>query len=109
SALGQGPELRPHDGWVDTTDEGALGKAAIRTGKHIFAAYHARIELNAPGHQLRVLHNVRGVTDHAWNEHLAVPQLDSFPDLPLMRVSRIRSLNGITARPYLQNEVDDVL
>ena len=49
----------------------------------------------ALGDQLRVLHQVRGVADHARHQDLAVRQLDVLPDLPLVLVAHVGRLDAV--------------
>src|SRR5216684_5213010 len=53
--------------------------------------------------------HIGSVADDTGGEHLAIGQLDMFPNLPFVLVPWIRGLDEISAGTYLENEIDDLL
>jgi hypothetical protein len=51
--------------------------------------------------ELRVLDQVGGVADHTRHQHLAVRQLDVFPDAVLVLVAHVRRLDGVALRALI--------
>src|SRR5581483_10331305 len=100
-ALGHRLELGPGDLRVAH----ARPQPAVRARDDVLAADDARVGLPPVRDQLRVLHDVRVVADHAGDKDLAVRQLRVLPHLPLMVVSRVSGLDGVGLRLYLEDNV----
>src|ERR1700694_1380326 len=49
------------------------------------------------------------MADDAGGQHFAVGQLDILPNLPFVLMPWIRGLDKISAGPYFENEIDDLL
>ena len=64
--------------------------------------------LDALRHQLGMLDQADAMRDHAGDEEFVVGQLHLLPELPLMLVARIGSLEGVAASVELQHQVDEV-
>src|SRR5262249_51777228 len=71
-AFDQCPELGPLDLRVHPYHVPALRESAVGTGNDVLLAHGAGVVLDAPGHQLRVLHHVGLVADDARDQDLAV-------------------------------------
>src|SRR6202040_664925 len=108
-ALHQGVELRPHNAGVDPAVKRPLGKAAIGSGKKIFASDQPRGTHDPLGDELRMFDYIGGMTDDAGNEQPVRRQFSRFPHPPFMFVTRIGALDDISADLHTQNEIDDVL
>lgn len=96
-------QLRPRNLVVQTP-----AQAAVRGGHDVLRAYQLGELDDAVGHELRVLHCVGGVRDHAWVDDGALRQLVVLPRTPLMSVTRRGALEGEAADLRLQNLLDDV-
>ena len=92
---------------MDALNHLRLGKPAIATGNHVFAAHQARIAHDAVSHQLGMFHGDGVVADYSWNKDLARGQFLVLPDPPFMFVPNISCFDGISACPHLQNQIDD--
>lgn len=96
-------QLRPRNLVVQTP-----AQAAVRGGHDVLRAYELSELDDAIGHELRVLHCVGRVRDHAWVDDGALWQLVVLPHAPLMSVTRRGPLEGEAADLRLQNLLDDV-
>ncbi len=103
-ALGQGAQLGPGDLWMRAPAEAAVG-----AGDDVLFSDQIRVALQALRHELRVLHHVGGVGDHARNEDLAGGELHLLPHRDLVLVARIGALDQEGLRLHLQQEIDDVV
>src|SRR2546427_8778850 len=96
--LSHGLELGPDHSWMDLRGQGGLRREpAVTPGDDVLAPHQPGVVHESLGDEIRVLDDVTGVTDHAWNEHLAVRELDVFPHVPFVRVARVRRLKRIGA------------
>ena len=88
-------------------DESAA-KSAIGAGDDIFPADNLGVANDPVGNDLRMLHDIRCVADHAGDQKLAGRQRDFFPHPPLVFVPGVAGLDGIGASIDAQHEIDDV-
>src|SRR5690606_31529177 len=103
-ALPESFEPRPRDVLVDAATE-----TAVRAGDHVLATHELREVLDAVGNQLRVLDDVRCMTNDTRDDDLALGELHVLPDLPLVLMAGVRALEAERLRVDLEHEVDDVL
>ena len=78
----------PGDGRMQPT----RAEAAVRPGDHIFAPDDRRVVTDALCDKLRVLDRIGVVADDARDEDFALWQLDVLPEMPFVRVARVRRL-----------------
>ena len=78
-ALNQRLELGP-----DKLGMNSATQTTVRPGHDVLPTDQVGVPHDAVGHDLRVLHDIGGVTHHARDEHLAIGKFDIPPDLPLM-------------------------
>src|SRR5689334_20105260 len=88
--------------------ERALGKAAVGSRHDVLASEQMSKPLDALRNELGMFYHVGGVTDDSRDQDSSSRQFGVFPDLPLMLMPRIGRLDYISARPHLQDEIDDV-
>src|SRR4030095_14642947 len=81
-------QLQLGDGRVQPTRT----EAAVRPGDHIFAPDDRCVGADTLCDKLRVLDRIRVVADDARNENLAFWQLDVRPEMPFVRMARVRCL-----------------
>src|SRR5206468_12808269 len=107
-ALGHAGELRPRDVRIDggLADPGA--EPAIRAGDDVLAPDQSRVAADTLGHEVRVLDEVGRRVEDAGDENFTRGQLHAFEQAPLVRVPRIRGLEGETRGPGGEDDVDDV-
>src|SRR5215813_12407681 len=100
----------PHNGGMDLRVIGGLrGEAAIGPSDHVLPAHQFGIADDALSDEFGVFDDVARVSDYPWDEHLAYGQFHVFPDVVLMLVTRVGSLEGVGACIYFQHRVQDVL
>ena len=100
----QSGELQPRDAGVRIVEtHGGGGKPAIGARDDVFAADEIGVPLDPFGDQLRVLHQVGGVTDDAGDEDLALGQLDVLEDVVFVLVPRVGRFERIRAGIDLQD------
>src|SRR5437867_467947 len=88
---------------------GMRRESTITPGNNMFASHQPGVGHEPLGNEIRVLDNVAGVTDHAWDEHLAFRELDVLPHMPFVRVARVCCLKRIGPGVDAQDEIDDIL
>jgi hypothetical protein len=108
-SLRQGLELGPDDGGMHAWRKGPLGESAVSAHQYIFSPDQAGIGHEAPGDQFGVLDDLGCIGDHAWDEERAVRELDLFPHLPFVLMTRIGGFHSVGARAHLQHDIDNVL
>ena len=82
--------------------------AAIGGGDHVLAAHQLGEAHDALRDQLRMLHDVAGVGDHAGADHLALRQLDALEQVVFVLVTRIGALEAVGAGVDLEHVADHV-
>jgi hypothetical protein len=93
-ALLEAAKLVPADVRIDDAETGEGRKSAIRSGDDPVCADRLRIALESLRHEFRMLYEIGGGIDHAWNEDLVVryncEHLDKI--VPVMLVSWVGGL-----------------
>src|SRR3984893_419135 len=107
-AFREAGELGPDDRRVDRglADPGTV--AAITAGDDVLAADEIGIAGDALGNQFGVLDEIGLRLDDAGDQHLAIRQFHLLEDLPFVRMTRVGSLEGETARLGQKDGLDDV-
>ena len=77
-------------------------KTIIGAGDDVVAAEEAGEAHDALAHELRMLDDVGGVADDAWDQHLSGLKLRRLPDVPFVGVARIGGLERVMADADLQ-------
>jgi hypothetical protein len=80
---------------MDLGAEGALGKAAVGAGKHVFPPDEFGKPHDALRHQLGMLDQVGRMGDDAGDEHRSLRRLDVLPHLPFMLMPHVRRFEQI--------------
>src|SRR5579883_1582087 len=93
---------------MDAAVKRTLGKTAIGSSNQVLASDESGQSRDTLGHQLRMLHDIGGVADHARDKHLAGGQLHLAPHLPFVLVARIGTLDHERTDTRLENEINDV-
>jgi hypothetical protein len=102
--FGQSSELCPSNLGMHPASHAAVGPA-----DHILAPNNGRPIGEPAGDELRMLHNIGGMTDHAGHQDRAGRELHLFPDTDLVLVPRIRRLELVSLSLHLERDIDDVL
>ena len=103
-AFGEAAQFGPGEVGMDPAAEAAIG-----AGDDVLAADDLGIAQDAVGDELRVLDEVGGVADHTRHQHLARRQFRLLPYPPLVLVPHIGSLERISLRLHVEDQIDDVL
>src|SRR5262245_11437163 len=106
--LGHAGELRPRDVRVDGGLPNPGAESAVGSGDDILAPDQSRVATDALGDQVRVLEEVGGRVEHTGDEDLAGGELHALEHPPLVRVPRVRGLEGKSGRASREHDVDDV-
>src|SRR5262249_25044188 len=93
-ALGHRGHLRPHHLRRDRRLPDRRAESAVAAGDHVLAPDQLRVTGNALRDEIRMLDEVRLRLDDAGDQELAFGKLDGLEELPLVRVTRIRGLEG---------------
>src|SRR5687768_10666660 len=89
-ALRQGGELEVSHARMSIVEpQGGCGKAAVGAGDDVLAADEFGKPHDSLGDQLRMLHQIGGVADHARCENLTGGQLDLLEDMVFVFVPRV--------------------
>src|SRR3982074_554452 len=108
-ALAHRLELLPHHGVVYFGAIERLGReAAIRGGDHVLAAHQLGKAHDAFRDQLRMLHDVAGMGDHAGADHLALRELDPLEQVVFVLVTRIGAFEAVGTGVDLEHVADHV-
>ena len=103
-AFGEAAQFGPGEVGMDPAAEAAIG-----AGDDVLAADDLGIAQDAVGDELRVLDEVGGVADHTRHQHLARRQFRLLPYPPLVLVPHIGSLERLSLRLHVEDQIDDVL
>ena len=88
-ALGHRGHLRPYDVGIDRGLTYPRAEAAVASGDHVFPADKVGVTADALRDELGMLDEVRFRFDDARNEQLAVGQLESLEQFPLVSVAGV--------------------
>src|SRR5580704_14338095 len=89
-AFRHGPKLGPDHSRMNLGLIRRLRReTTVDAGNHILAPHQPGEAHDALGDQLRMLHNVAGMSDHARDNHLAIRQLHAFPHMIFVLVARV--------------------
>ena len=80
---------------MDLGAEGALRKAAVGAGKHVFPPDDFGQPYDALRHQLGMLDQVSRMGDDAGDKHRSLGRLDVLPHRPLMLMAHVRRFEQI--------------
>src|SRR5215472_5417045 len=103
-AVGKGLQLRPRNLRVHTESQAAIG-----AGNDIHTANESCEADDAVGDELRMLDDIGRVADDTRDENFSVRQRRRLPELPLVLVARVGSLDRVGTRLHFQHEIENVL
>src|SRR5699024_8472711 len=102
-AFGQRLQLRDRDLRVDASAQAAVGR-----GHDVVGSDQLREALDAIGHELRVLDDVRGMGDDAGDDVFALGQLLLLPYPPFVFVADVGGFEGDAGGIDRQDLIDDL-
>src|SRR5215469_4028145 len=91
--FGESSELRPPNLGVHPASHAAVGPA-----DDILAPDNGRPIAEPAGNELRMLHDIRGMTDHAGHQYRVRRELHLLPDTDLVLVPHVCRLEGVSLR-----------
>src|SRR6516225_1875948 len=101
--FGKRGKLRPADFGVHPSAHAAIGAA-----HHILPPDNASPVDEASRDEFGMLHDVRGMTDHARHQDRAGCELSRSPDIHLVLMPHVRRLERVGLRLNLEGDVDNV-